>query len=250
MLFKLLFFLSVYISTNMLNDACAEDYGRVDRKKNESGSLEAIALRDSWKLEQIDSARDVGYLTDIEKDIILALNMVRTEPGRYAELYIKPIINSFNGKSRRINGRNLITEEGSLPAEELYEYLIHHSPVLAFVVAQELCNSADELAHDQSMTGETGHISSHGKGFSLRIKSYGRWKNGVSEMIGYGGKTAFDIVNNMLIDDGVSDRGHRFIIMDPLFHVVGASVRPHKVYGLTTVIDYAGSFAKNFGARN
>jgi len=46
----------------------------------------------------------------------------------------------------------------------------------------------------------------------------------------------------MLIDDGVSDRGHRSIMMDPVFHLVGASVRPHRVYGFTAVIDYAGSF--------
>ena len=254
MLLKTIFFL-IILCTSMLNEVCAEGYENPlaspfsfneSRRKNiKSGSLEATAIKDSWKLEKLDTARNFDYLTDIEKDIILALNMVRSDPCRYAELYIKPIINSFEGKTRRVNGRILRTAEGIVPAEELYDYLIHHAQVPVLVVAQDLHRSADELALDQSFTGDTGHISSKGRGFAVRIKSYGRWNKGLSETIGYGGKTGFDIVNNMLIDDGVSDRIHRFVMMDPVFHVVGASVRNHSVYGRTTVIDYAARSASS-----
>ena len=251
MFLKLITFLLLYFCVDAFTISFAEDHSSAlvspslpleNRKKQiESGSLEAIAIKDNWNLEQLDTALEIDYLTNMEKDIILALNMVRTDPGRYAELYIRPIASSFFGNRRRINGRNLITDEGCVPVEELYIFLIHHVPVPALVTDKRLHSSADELALDQSLTGNTGHISSKGRGFAVRIRSYAQWKKGVSETVGYGGKTGFDIVNNMLIDDGVSDRGHRLIMMDPVFHFVGSSVRPHGTYGFTAVIDYASS---------
>lgn len=243
MLLKLTTFLIIYFCANALNVSFAEVHAFIrDNKKIKSGSLEATAITDNWNLEQLDTARELDYLTNMEKDIILALNMVRTDPQKYAELYIRPIAGSFSGNVRRINGRDLITTEGHAPVEELYAFLMHHQPAPAFAVDKSLHSSADELALDQSLTGDTGHISSKGRGFAARIRSYAQWKQGFSETVSYGGKTGFDMVNNMLIDDGVSNRIHRLIIMDPVFHFVGTSVRPHKTYGFTSVIDYAGSF--------
>ena len=197
MFLKLITFIIIFLCVNTFILYFAKDHGTTlvssflppeNRKKNiESGSLEAIAIKDNWNLKQLDTARELDYLTNMEKDIILALNMVRTEPGRYAELYIRPIAASFSGNSRRINGRNLMTAEGSVPVEELYDFLIHHAPVQALVVDKNLHRSADELALDQSLTGDTGHISSRGRGFAVRIRSYAQWKKGVSETIGYGG---------------------------------------------------------------
>ena len=251
---KLVTFLVIYFCANTHSIALAEDHGftlvssslppESHKKKINLGYLEAIAVKDNWDMEQLDTARELDYLSNMEKDIILALNMVRTDPSRYAKLYIRPLTSAFSGNLRHLNGRDwLITDEGYVPVEELYYILIHHAPAPAFIVDKSLHSSAEELALDQSLTGDTGHISSKGRGFAVRIRSYAQWKKSVSETIGYGGKTGFDMVNDMLIDDGVSDRGHRLIMMDPVFHFVGTSVRPHSMYGFTAVIDYAVSLA-------
>ena len=43
-----------------------------------------------WDLSLLDTARDVDYMDDIEKDVVLEMNMARTNPKKYAELYIEP----------------------------------------------------------------------------------------------------------------------------------------------------------------
>lgn len=43
-----------------------------------------------WDLSVLDTARDVDYMEDIEKDVVLEMNMARTNPKKYAELYIEP----------------------------------------------------------------------------------------------------------------------------------------------------------------
>ena len=221
------------------DDAGAKAPDSEVRMKIEPGSLQETATRDGWKLERLDDSRSAADLTTMEKDIILALNMVRTDPRRYAELYIKPILSSFHGKFRVVNGINLRTDEGRIPAEEVYEYLIHQMPVAPVKYSPDLHRSAVELSFDQSKTGKIGHINSSGRSYDERIRSNGRWKSGVAETIGYGGKTGIDMVNNLLIDDGLKDREDRLIMMDPVYHYTGVSVKTHSAYGLAAVIDFA-----------
>jgi hypothetical protein len=215
------------------------------KMKIKSGSLEETAFKDGWKLELLDTARDLDYMTDTEKDIILTLNMVRTDPCRYAELYVRPIIGSFNGILRSRSGGFVRTSEGRTAAVELYKHLIQRVPEPILVSSPGLHRAADELALDQSMTGKTGHSSSKSRDFDVRIRSCGKWKKAIAETIDYVGMTGFDMVNNLLIDDGISNRAHRVIMLNPLFHFIGISVRPHNVYGYMAVMDYAGSFAEN-----
>ena len=47
---------------------------------------------------------------------------------------------------------------------------------------------------------------------------------------------------SLFIDDGVADRGHRSTIMNDDFGVVGNFSGPHKVYGIMTTQDFAGSY--------
>ena len=225
------------------DDAGAKAPDSEVRMNIEPGSLQETAVRDGWKLDMVDVARSAADLTSFEKDVILALNMVRLDPVRYAELYIKPILTTFNGRIRVINGKTLRTDEGRIPAEELYEYLIHHIPVAPLAYSPDLHRSAVELSFDQSKTGKIGHITSIGRSYDVRIRSNGRWKSGVAEAIGYGGKTGFDMVNNLLIDDGLKDRGDRLIIMDSLYHYAGVSVKTHSDYGSIAVIDFAVAIA-------
>ena len=54
---------------------------------------------DGWDIDVLDTARNVNYLTRIEKDVILELNKVRSDPAKYAELYIRPRLAWFDGSN-------------------------------------------------------------------------------------------------------------------------------------------------------
>ncbi|MDR0763142.1 MAG: hypothetical protein LBF01_01415, partial [Bacteroidales bacterium] len=52
----------------------------------------------NWNIETLDAAKDVDYLSAIEKDVVLEMNKVRTDPKKYAKLYIRPRLKHYSGK--------------------------------------------------------------------------------------------------------------------------------------------------------
>ena len=63
-----------------------------------------------------------------------------------------------------------------------------------------------------------------------------------AENLAAGLDTAKDIVLELIIDDGISDRGHRTNIFDPSLHVMSSFTGPHTDMKTVSVIDYAGNF--------
>jgi uncharacterized protein YkwD len=51
------------------------------------------------------------------------------------------------------------------------------------------------------------------------------------------------VIESLLIDDGVRDRGHRRNIFDPSSRVVGIACGPHPRYTATCVIVQAGGMS-------
>ena len=69
----------------------------------------------------------------------------------------------------------------------------------------------------------------------------GRYPGG-GENIEYESKTGRDIVVKLLIDDGVTGRGHRKIIMDGHYTQVGVGFGTHKKWSTVTTIDFADGY--------
>ena len=61
----------------------------------------------------------------------------------------------------------------------------------------------------------------------------------VAENCFYGPESALIIVAELLIDEGVSDVGHRVNILDPSFTHIGISVETHTEYGFNCVMSFA-----------
>ena len=88
-----------------------------------------------------------------------------------------------------------------------------------------------------------GHTSSDGSTTVTRLQRYGTWQVTYDENIGYSPIVhGSDMIQNLLIDDGVPDRGHRRNIFDPLVTVVGIACGPHPRFGSECVIVQAGGF--------
>lgn len=102
--------------------------------------------------------------------------------------------------------------------------------------------AARDHVKDQGRTGAIGHTGSDSSTVVDRLNRYGKWGISAGENIYYGNGDARIIVVLLLIDDGVSSRGHRGNLLDSSFKVVGVSVGPHPLHGYMCVMDFAGSY--------
>lgn len=198
---------------------------------------------DSWTKEKIDTTAGADYLSDVERQLVIEINMVRTDPARYARDYLVPVRQYYRGRLLSYPGRTPIrTSEGVLPLDECIRALLASKPVRPLAPAKGLTLAARDHARDQAKSGGTGHTGSDGSAPNVRMDRYGAWDISAGENIDYGNALARQIVASLLTDDGVPSRGHRKNLLDPSFTVVGLAVGPHPVYGNMCVIDFAGAY--------
>ena len=192
-----------------------------------------------WDLSKLDTARNVDYMYEVEKNVVLEMNMARTNPKKYAELYIEPRIKKFNGK---IYGGNLMTNEGAAVVKECVNFMNTQKALPAFQPSKGLTQAAKDHSSTQSLTNEIGHAGTDGSSPFERMERYGSYMT-AGENIDYGCSSAREIVCSLLIDDGVSSRGHRKNIMNKAFTTVGVGYADkHKAFNYMCVIDFSGKF--------
>jgi uncharacterized protein YkwD len=193
-------------------------------KVKEAALPSANANTGTWNTAALDTARNVTYLTAVEKDIILELNMVRSDPKKYAELYVKQSIGT------------------NAAANELYNELLKTPSRAVLQPRRGLSQAAKDHVADTGPKGLVSHTGTNGSSLGDRINRYGTWKSGASENISFGYNTARDIVLQLLIDDGVEGRGHRKNIMDSNARHVGVAVGAHATYKYMCVQDFANDY--------
>ena len=197
------------------------------------------AIADDQYMSEVDTARNVDYLSAVEKDIVLEMNKARTKPALYAELYIEPRLKNFNGN---IYNGSLLTKEGAVAVNECVSAMKRASAVKALKTAKGLSLAAQQHSSTQSKTDQIGHTGVDGSSPFDRIKQYGTYR-AAGENIAYGTKSGQEIVIQLLIDDGVSSRGHRENIMSKDFDTTGVGyANEHQRYGSMCVITYAGGY--------
>lgn len=195
-----------------------------------------------WPSE-LNTAKNTAYINQLERDVILELNKVRSNPKRYAEEYLEELRTAFNGKLFTYPGQVTIkSQEGIRPLEECIKILKKTSPLPILKPAEGLSRAAAELMEDQQKHGGIGHISRKGANPQKRIEKYGEWDICSAEDITYGSFEARQIVIALLIDDGVPSRGHRENILNPCSHYTGVANGGHPTYETMCVIDYAGEY--------
>jgi uncharacterized protein YkwD len=202
----------------------------------------------NWDIAALDTAANADYLSGIEKDVILEMNKVRTNPGKYAELYIRPRLRYYSGNNYSLPGQAiLITQEGASAVNECVTALSRASSVGILSPERGLSLAAKDHVTDQSRTGQTGHNGSDRSTPETRIKRHGVFSGSwtLGENIAYGDTTGRDIVCSLLIDDGVPNRGHRTNIMNRAFTQIGVAYGTHTQYRTSCTITYANGYKSN-----
>ncbi len=182
-----------------------------------------------WNINKLDTARNVKYMSSKEKDIILEMNMARSNPGLYAELYLEPY-KEF-----------LTSDETVQSVDECIETMKLTGTMKMLKPSEGLSRCAQKHAASQSSSGVTGHTRINGASFRNDVKKYVNYRI-LGECVLYGVDSVRDIVIQLLIDDGVSGRGHRENLLNPSFEFAGCGFTDnHSEYKFECVIDYGGT---------
>jgi uncharacterized protein YkwD len=177
-----------------------------------------------------------------EEEILAEINLARANPIQYAG-YLEAFKPNYKGKELTFSGGNsLVTNEGVSACDEAIAYLRTLKPMAQLEMRAGLVLGAKAHLGDLVKTGGRGHKGSDGSVPEDRVSRYGTWSDSVGENILYDSRKAREDVISLIIDDGVTTRGHRKNILKPTFHVVGIALGNGKS-GTIGVITFAGGFA-------
>jgi uncharacterized protein YkwD len=225
------------------SDASSSTNGTATSSRSEQ---RADADAAHWDMESLDTARDVEYLSAVEKDVVLEMNKVRSDPKKYAEQYIQPELRYYNGNRYSKPGQTTIqTQEGKKAVEACIAALSKMKSVPPLKPELGLSLGARDHTADQGKTGKTGHDGSDRSTPFTRIKRYGTGYTAAGENLAYGSTTGREIVSQLLIDDGVPSRGHRTNIMSKDFDQTGVSFGKHPQFRTACTITYAKGYVSN-----
>ncbi|MGD0586927.1 MAG: CAP domain-containing protein, partial [Oryzomonas sp.] len=171
--------------------------------------------------------------------VLAEVNLARTAPRTYVG-FLREFRGMFRGKYFVLPGSDtrMQTNEGVKAVDEAIKVLSRQKPLSPLAWSDGLAAAAAELAKEQ---GESGAIG-HGGGIRERIERHGKWNGLIGEDIGYGPTEARNMVMQLIVDDGVPDRGHRKNIFSTVFRTAGVACGPHPEFGGMCVIDFTDQF--------
>lgn len=176
-----------------------------------------------------------------DREVMEEMNLARTNPLLYAE-YLKEFRKNFDGKFYQLPGMVIIVEtnEGVAAVDEAINFLVSQKPLPPLGWLQGLADAAAELAEEQGKAGATGHNGVKSGGILARVKRHQIEGTMIGENIAYGPSSARGMVMQLLIDDGVPNRGHRKNQFNTRFDRAGVFCGTHPLYETMCVIDFWG----------
>jgi uncharacterized protein YkwD len=213
---------------------------------------QGCATTGSTPVTQEGSARRLsGELTAesyaaLERGVLDELNRVRSDPQDYAA-GLERDLQYYHGNLFRRPGDDsaLETREGTAAVREAIRVLRQTKPMGTLLPSSGMTLGARDHVKDQAPRGLMNHKGTDGTMAWDRVSRYGDWKTKISENMTFGPSTPHDVVAALVVDDGISDRGHRKNILDPDVKVVGISCGPHKALRVMCDMVEAGGFLEH-----
>lgn len=191
----------------------------------------------------VSSSGAIDY-PQLEAQVFAELSAARLNPAAYASNLAERLPYFHGNLFERPGAVAIRTVEGAAAVREAIDALRKQPPVGPLTLSPALSDATRDLASYQAATGTLGHTGANGSSPSSRGSAHGRWTGTYDENVSYGRfASGRDVVVDLLIDDGVPERGHRRNIFDPKVRIAGVACGPHPRYGSVCVIDQTTSYA-------
>ena len=185
----------------------------------------------------------------LELEILDALVEARAQPELVAER-IKGRLAWLKGTSMHRPGRPVPveTKEGKGAVEDALTFLAKQPPLPGFATEQVagLALAAEDHVADIGSKGLVQHEGSDDSYFGDRQKRYGSFIGAAGECLWYGKTGPWlsgrDMIDDLIVDDGVATRGHRLCIYEAKYGCAGVSVGAHDIYSNMATIEFAAAY--------
>lgn len=178
---------------------------------------------DEAVIEQANTAKNIDYYSEEEKQVVLLMNLARLDGALFASTFLT----------------NYLQETG-MPKNSYVSSLYRN---LKVVIGLPLLNPIKDLTDiavgHATQSGKTGHVG-HKEMNKRFAPVFGSAYFQMAENCSYGYENALDIVLTLLIDDGIKSLGHRKNILNKGYNFTGVSIQQHKEYRYNCVIDFGG----------
>ena len=180
---------------------------------------------------------------EFKKQLIDEINSARTNPSKYAEKVLK-YKDYFDGKILKIPGNNagIQTEEGPEAYDIAANYLKNLSSTEPLIPSKGLFKIANDYSSKMQNT-EPDQIDSIN--INEIIEKYGSYEGEFSQAMEYGSSTPEQIVVNLIVSDGDSERQYRDCLLKPSFKKIGVASVENDKYKNVTVIIYCNQYKNN-----
>jgi Cysteine-rich secretory protein family len=191
--------------------------------------------------QRLQPEKSLSY-SELELGIVAEMNRARLDPNAYSDS-LRDWRRKFRGTKARIApGSFLQTKEGVVAVDEAIKVVENTGPAPRLHLSDGLSRAARDHVVDQGKIGTLGHTGSNNSDPFERINRYGRWHKSAGENISYGAETATAVVRDLVVDDGIPDRGHRHNVFRADYRMAGVACGYHKVYKVMCVISYAAKY--------
>ena len=163
----------------------------------------------------------------IEADVLEEVNFLRSKPDAYAR-ELDALRDRFDGDVLRGegDGPDFSTYEGPSAVVEAARELRRKSAIATLTHSELLARAAADHVRAQGASGQSGHYS-NGKGPGQRVKARGG-NIYVGEVIVYNYTSPQNAVQQLVVDDGVSNRGHRKLLLAAHYRHAGVACGGHR----------------------
>lgn len=176
----------------------------------------------TWNDDQVqlaDLAREIPYLSDVEKDAIKFINLCRIYPQEFAEYEVKGYeMDSLYGVE--------VLQSFAEYKQSLLDQLRAQKPVDGLSFNETLFQDARCYAKEISKNERTGH--------SRKDCPPIRY----AECVSFGMETGREVAFQWLFDRGVSSLGHRKICLDPKYKKIAIKAESHFQYNHCAVAEF------------